>query len=460
MLDVYIFDERVNQIFVASIDENATISDLIAKCKTERKISEKASLIELYPLENVVYSEDIDFDDKWVDDRQPCLSFDPVNAFVASTLEYSDLPLVSFCLVIAPDDAAGHLSDYSNEQEEMSMVLQNFLRAVEAAKFETDPPSKEITVDNWESEHRGATGRPYHFLGHPIGIYAPIFEDFKVALKTTTPLDSITPKQCELAHALIQEANEIDIENSERRKRIMSIVNQLLGRVAVRILNNDDSSEDGCILVPTGKEKILLVEAAFFDLRPDITVGYKHANLHIAEIARRAWIQDERKHLRNVSCCPSFLIMIAGPFIHVFGIIFAREPTTESFTGFISIEINNHPLEKRIERVVHLFQCLKDSISALELYYWDLTLDQTPMPRARFPDTTSLPLDGHQLEFRRLLLQGDAGRTTPIFLGMFDSKPCVVKFDHTYGIEAHMVLAKEHLAPELFYHTQIYHESF
>ncbi|EJU00821.1 hypothetical protein DACRYDRAFT_108874 [Dacryopinax primogenitus] len=82
------------------------------------------------------------------------------------------------------------------------------------------------------------------------------------------------------------------------------------------------------------------------------------------------------------------------------------------------------------------------------------------MLSARLPDTTSLPLDGHQLVFQDILVQGDDGRTRPLFRTEFDSKRCVVKFSHTYGVEAHELLAKAGLAPALFHAKQVYHDSF
>ena len=97
--------------------------------------------------------------------------------------------------------------------------------------------------------------------------------------------------------------------------------------------------------------------------------------------------------MREASCCPAFLIGVAGPNIIVSGAVFADQFIAQTLTDYISViprlgRNGRSPLDDAGYRVARLFRALKACIEDLDEYYAQLVQKMTPPPlRLPIPGT-------------------------------------------------------------------------
>ncbi|PKK59126.1 hypothetical protein RhiirC2_821688 [Rhizophagus irregularis] len=68
-------------------------------------------------------------------------------------------------------------------------------------------------------------------------------------------------------------------------------------------------------------------------------------------------------------CCPSIILIIAGPWIYVLGAVYPEKPVIELLTDFILMM--NHPEDngKRVEELAVFFESLHLAFRTLDNYY-------------------------------------------------------------------------------------------
>jgi hypothetical protein len=167
------------------------------------------------------------------------------------------------------------------------------------------------------------------------------------------------------------------------------------------------------------------------------------------------WDHSQYEEIRNVSCCPSIIISLAGPFLHISGAIFVEVFTVQPFTSYIYL--GGNPFEiKQIKYVAKVFEAVARSVKSLREYYYELRVRE--QPEFRSPTPTYLPnspLIG-DLEFKsRVLFEEKANYRRSLFYANYSGKPVLVKFCETYSESAHRILAAEGLAPAIHYCSQI-----
>ncbi|EJU00822.1 hypothetical protein DACRYDRAFT_100818 [Dacryopinax primogenitus] len=315
MLNLWIFYRDENRVIGLSINEEMTVVKLVTECMNHLQINPTKAYIKLYQLDHVAYEADVDFDPKWIQGKRSVPLYKPLTDYIVSP---NTPPWLSFCVVkgglfqvqcldpahisiCAVDRKSAAFFDHSGvesgEHDALKWNLplsKTFQNAVLLGK-NADAPSKAAMPREWiEAQRRGPnlTGRPPEYLGHPIGIYAPVFEDFKYSFSNKN-LDTITPEEYSLAHLLIHLANAVYNDEDTRRRNIEPVLNNMLGKVALQIVNDDKSAADGSIMADVPNSQTLLaVEVAIYEYKPEITVGYSEANNEIAATARKSWVQD------------------------------------------------------------------------------------------------------------------------------------------------------------------------
>ena len=162
--------------------------------------------------------------------------------------------------------------------------------------------------------------------------------------------------------------------------------------------------------------------------------------------------------IRNNSCCPTFLIAIAGPWICILGAVFVEQVVIEELTGFIWIGGHAYK-DGELKWVTRMLAALGDGIGELKEYYSEVGALKTKEDMQRFfPFVRSYRIGDKVVRFSYeayLVPKIAESQSKAIFLaresdGESDGH-IVVKFVQTYHAEAHRLLAGEGRAPKLLY---------
>jgi serine/threonine protein kinase len=173
------------------------------------------------------------------------------------------------------------------------------------------------------------------------------------------------------------------------------------------------------------------------------------------------FLAHQHDEVRKRTCCPTFLIATAGAWFTVLGAAFTDKWIVQRLTDFIWVRLSATLDEPHYDRVARIMDSLRRNVWKLHDYYHGLDVVAT------------VPNGLHPRYFPSVRAYGDATRsvttfdyiqpleiesTCATFLAQTTSgipKLIVVKFVQRYGETAHRLLAKENLAPELFYYGHI-----
>jgi serine/threonine protein kinase len=158
--------------------------------------------------------------------------------------------------------------------------------------------------------------------------------------------------------------------------------------------------------------------------------------------------------VRNVSCCPSFLIATSGPWVVVLGAVIADMVVVQRLTDSVWVVSDSALHESRISNVARMFHSLRMGFERLHLYYRGLkpTGDLSPSTRF-FPSITAYHDGSEIIPFEYLgYLENDSSCTA--IRARTCTRPTrdiVVKFTERYSVSAHEVLTEAGLATKLLY---------
>lgn len=105
--------------------------------------------------------------------------------------------------------------------------------------------------------------------------------------------------------------------------------------------------------------------------------------------------------MRELTCCPSFLLVICGPWVRVAGAIFLDAPVVQPLGDYKWAEHSGDP-DIQIHSIARFWKALAHGVTSLEKYYERLFA---------YPDR---PTDFNRLYpyFREFPVESDYGPTT------------------------------------------------
>jgi serine/threonine protein kinase len=165
--------------------------------------------------------------------------------------------------------------------------------------------------------------------------------------------------------------------------------------------------------------------------------------------------------VRTNTCCPTFLLATAGPWFNILGAVFTDKWIVQRLTDFIWVGLDATLNEPHYNRVARIMYSLRRNVEKLGEYYVGLEIIPTgpnDLHPHYFPSIHAYrDEDDRVIEFKYIQpLEIESTCVTFLARTTTDTpKPVVVKFVHRYGVEAHRLLAKENLAPQLFYHGKV-----
>lgn len=144
-------------------------------------------------------------------------------------------------------------------------------------------------------------------------------------------------------------------------------------------------------------------------------------------------------------------MVIAGPWVCIFGAIYIDKIIVEPLTNFVSL-IPKSRDDDHVRQIARFLEALKLAMNRLAIFYQNLVLDEQPNDQRYFPytqtyrDENDLPINFTYLH----PLTDDFQK--PIWKAMTSNgKSIVVKFTQQYNMTAHNICANQGLAPKLLY---------
>jgi hypothetical protein len=151
-----------------------------------------------------------------------------------------------------------------------------------------------------------------------------------------------------------------------------------------------------------------------------------------------------------MSCCPSFIVAIAGPWMCILGCVYLEQIVVQPLTEHIWLGLHLHEGD-RLAHMTRVFHSLALSLQELKEEYRGFIGVPREVNSSRF-----FPYFRHyyneQGERMDFTYQMSLPSQKPVFKAMsHDGRPIVVKFVRQYNGEAHRLLAAANLAPRLLF---------
>ncbi|KAL5638886.1 hypothetical protein ACGC1H_003298 [Rhizoctonia solani] len=290
-------------------------------------------------------------------------------------------------------------------------------------------------------------GRPWDRTGKPIEIYHPAFRIFLDKLNqedAPSGLDYISTEN------LLRDSQATYEHEDKRGMALKTHLSIILGR--------DISSErvSGCmadgVIKWRAPNNALQAYYSVLELKNEIGGSKCDPSIQGAESYAKYWCQDEVNPIRTLSCCPSFILAVAGPWMCILGGVYLTEIVVQPLTEMLWVADHPHK-ESRLKYLTRVFAALRDAIDNLDAYYQPLVSNASPtLPRedpARFyPDICRF--QGRDGGETKLIYLEDLTRL--VFKAQTeDHRFVVVKFVERYNAPAHELLAHQDLAPKLLF---------
>ncbi|KAG9100389.1 hypothetical protein FRC06_004165 [Ceratobasidium sp. 370] len=284
-------------------------------------------------------------------------------------------------------------------------------------------------------------GRPRLKTGLPVELYHPVFSDF---IRDTQLSKKPEPFDLRTIEDLLLSAQALyDVEDNRKLEMYRYLGMILDAQVAQQAIKNNG---DHVILSRYSKSMSLSGYCAIVGAKNEIGTGDCDPSVQGAESYGRYWSQDMMDGFRAASCCPSFIIAIAGPWLCILGAVYVEQVVVQPLTDFMWMGRQPHE-EGRLRRLTQIFVALREAIRHLDGYYQSLPGPTMPHLAQFFPYIRRY--QDTSFQYIRCLATDPV---RPVFLAQTESgDPIVVKFVQQYSIEAHRILMEQELAPSLLY---------
>jgi hypothetical protein len=347
--------------------------------------------------------------------------------------------------------------------------------------------------------------RPHFLTGPPIQIYNPAFATFVREMSHPCSKMEFTPKELGDALEFINVSLDFYKDESFRRDKIHSL--RVLGDLTSPEVKFDSRTikPDGTVTIycPASKQEAIV---RIVEMKNEIGEGSsdpiaqaecgfvlicssEKVTLFLATLDPTEPLLLQYKRFTNASCCPMFLVGVAGPHLAISGAIFAERLVSQRLTDYIYLGplpalSGTSALDHSIRRVAQVFRALNQATKELEDYYSKLEFDQSQISHgpqkshgppshgsSHPPPTPSHPITPHpvppsfqgftvdertyKVDYRSRL--GPASPSRAVFKGTITCSSdqvkhiVAIKFTATYCVAAHKKLAEIDRAPRLWF---------
>ncbi|KZT02786.1 uncharacterized protein LAESUDRAFT_388704 [Laetiporus sulphureus 93-53] len=455
--------EPIGTLFTVKISSDADVNDLRAKVKEKRSVDtagvDSARLIVWRCMDSTIIFDDED--PKTLKDQvSEAFSNQKLEVLrVSETIADLKLSKEETLLVQMPEPIAVPTVAQAWKRKKHDEIMTPSKRTktyeeeqdknVEAAK-KAPTPSQAASLRQFEHIQKGPgwvlNGRPAQRVGPPIGLYHPVFDEFKEKLKGDGEI-SLDVRR--LVREFITASASVYQTKEDRMKGIQHTLGKLVGGPLEKVVGEGFAS-DRVLLAATNEwsAKILICEVKN-EIGTGIVDPYTQACL-----AYQRYSSDDDKYLplRRKSYCPCIILAIAGPWLCVAGAVYTRAPIVQPLTGYEwTAPECLFDDQSRLERMVH---SLNAATCSFRTYYTSTLLKAIPAAEGMhgFPYISSY--DGNTFSYVEQL----GGNDAQVFKVNEGGVLRVVKFTTQYNEAAHRFLSEEiegeSFAPALYHVSQ------
>ncbi|KAK6987832.1 Proteinkinasesubdomain-containing proteinPKL ccin9, partial [Favolaschia claudopus] len=380
----------------------------------------------------------------------------PFDADIASEIMPNNEGFVDILVL----DRRRRPSDFDPEGEDtVSDMIERYnslRRKAQASK----PPSTLAKSTEYRAWQRGECpiydGRyhsdtPTATVGPPVELYHAGFAKFIDESSPSSSLNLPDTFVCEVSHFMHTVAG-IYKDESAFSAKVTPLLQGILGRGILRIVNSDLTSPDAAVL--SDRLKIL----ALAEYKRELGEGGCDASTQASLSVVRYWTQPENKGVAALSCCPTYVVAVGGPWLAILGAVITSRCIVQRFTDFMWLGPRNALANNdHVRQVARVLFALKGALADSQLFQDSLPISppisDEPLPSRFFPHVTSYVAEGSQEKYFKYVapLERDPTCVTFHCRALEDDADIVVKFVRSYGEAAHRLLAGRGLAPQLLY---------
>ncbi|KAI3618081.1 hypothetical protein WG66_005673 [Moniliophthora roreri] len=288
----------------------------------------------------------------------------------------------------------------------------------------------------------------------PIELYHYAFHDY-IANTDTISLD--LPNEVILGtRKLMGSVSVIQTREEPRDTDTRKILSDILQITLSTVQNSDKSSCDYLTIVGTPKHEEGAL--AFMEVKPKYSSSNVDPSVQVGFSYSRHYCQPNRQALLQRSCCPSFLIAIAGPWLVIMGGVITTQTIVQRLSPYLWLGTSRIQNGEYVISIAQKLFALRKAIAELNKYYRELAGTGNAIePACFFPYITSFDKHNNKVKFEYLKpLEDDPTCVTFLAKRPGTSAKFVVKFTRRYNAEAHESMAKKGFAPQLIHYGSLY----
>ncbi|KAJ6579655.1 hypothetical protein DFH09DRAFT_1446050 [Mycena vulgaris] len=291
---------------------------------------------------------------------------------------------------------------------------------------------------------------PTATVGPPVELYYAGFAKFIDESRPNSPLDIPDTFVCEVAK-FMQAVAGIYKDEPAFSAVVTPLLESILGKGVLRIADSDLTSPDAAVL--SDRLEIL----ALAECKRELGEGGCDPSIQASLSVVRYWTQPENKRVAALSCCPTYVAALGGPWLAVLGAVVTSRCIVQRFTDFMWLGPRNALLnDDHVRQVARVLFALKGAIADSQFFQDSLPpsppLSDEPLPARFFPHITSYIGENGKKHFKYVApLERDPTCVTFHCRALDDDADIVVKFVRSYGEVVHRLLAEKNMAPQLLY---------
>ncbi|KAJ7241717.1 hypothetical protein B0H12DRAFT_42281 [Mycena haematopus] len=293
-------------------------------------------------------------------------------------------------------------------------------------------------------------------IAPPVELFHPVFASFRARLEALTDVPEDIVRD---TASLMRASSAIQVSEQPRTQNTRTCLAKILKQAFFQVVNLDRTSSDHIALcVDTVVHET--AAAVIVEEKSELGAGGSEPSVQGSFSYMNFWADVTHQNIRDGCCCPSFIVGLAGPWLVVVGAVFTSQIIVQRLTDYVWLGNSRVDDDDHVLRVARILFSLQASIEELQTYYMHLEpqpFDLKHLHPRFFPSITSYHSNGEDVVFTYISpLESDPACMT--FLAALDktaNKKVVIKFVKRYGEEAHRLLARLGLAPELIYFGSI-----
>ncbi|KAF5352260.1 hypothetical protein D9757_012519 [Collybiopsis confluens] len=277
-------------------------------------------------------------------------------------------------------------------------------------------------------------------------IVGKVEQDFQKQSDLNVPEDVLRHTASLLRSVSVHSVKESP-QDAETRDKLAQILAVPLERVS----NLDGTSSDYISAATT--PMYVNATSAVVEIKAELGTGGSDPGTQSLLSYSRFYCSHERAKIRKISCCPAFLIGIAGPWLVVMGAVLTSRTIAQLLSPYEWLGYSRLFNDQQVYRIARPLYALRLSIAELHEYYARLITPVVqpghihprfcPSLTSFFSDKTEISfVYAHPFEQDFTCVTFKATRTDT-------QQPIVIKFVRQYGQEAHLLMAKHKMAPKL-----------